>query len=406
MTAKRRSSNVPGQYLGYSLQTTRALVLLLSAAPGSFVSVEVLDDVAVASSSGSSKLVQTKSVSSRANPIADRSPELWKTLANWVRGVRAGDIDLAHTDLEIFVSKTRAGALARLFDAATDQGEAEAALNAAEKVLENAPGTRRSARRKSPDTLQPHVEEVFSDRTTAAAVVARVRLAFGSGSSGHDVVASLRSKLISEPMLDLVAKQMLGWVKQSLDDLIEQGRPAVISTDRFNVELGAFVRRVDRAEILNCFAPPPTQEAVDLELKDRVYVQQLDLIGVDFDTKLAAARDYLRASVNRSVWASKGLVHRAGFDEFEEKLARTWRAKRDVLRVTATNHSPEQQGLLLYSECSQVDVPLEGRPLPSHFVPGCYHAMAETLDVGWHPDYKRQVSSRPTEGGGPKEDEA
>lgn len=209
--------------------------------------------------------------------------------------------------------------------------------------------------------------------------------------------------MISEPMLDLVAKQMLGWVKQSIDDLIEQGRPAVISTDNFNVELGSFVRRVDRAEILNCFAPPPTQEAVDGELKGRVYVQQLELIGVDFDTKLAAARDYLRASVNRSIWASKGLVHRAGFDEFEEKLARTWRAKRDVLRVTASTHSPESQGLLLFSECSQVDVPLEGRPLPSHFVPGCYHAMAETLDVGWHPDYKRHIS---TERGGPKEEGA
>lgn len=381
-------------------------MLLLSAGPGTFVSVEVLDDVAVASSSGASTLVQTKSVGSRTNPIADRSPELWKTLANWVRGVRAGDIDLAHTDFEIFVSTTRPGALAHSFDAATDLEAAAAALNAAEKVLDNAPGSRRTARSKSPDALQPHLAEVFGDRTTAASVIARVHLKFGSGSSGQDVAASLRSKLISEPMLGLVAKQMLGWVKQSLDDLIEKGRPAVISTDRFNVELGAFVRRVDRAEILNCFAPPPTQEDVDLELRDRVYVQQLDLIEVDFDTKLAAARDYLRASVNRSVWASKGLVHRAGFDEFEERLARTWRAKRDVLRVTATNHSPEQQGLLLYSECSQVDVPLEGRPLPSHFVPGCYHAMAETLDVGWHPDYKRHVSNRRTEAGGPKEDGA
>lgn len=403
MTAKRRSSHVPGQYLGYSLQTTRALVRLLSAAPGSFVSVEVLDDVAVAGSGGDSKLIQTKSVGLRTNPIADRSPELWKTLANWTRGVRDGAIDITQTDFEIFVSKKRSGAVAHSFSAATDPASAAAALDAAEKLLANAPGARRNTRGQPMPALQPHVAEVFGAKTIAASVIARMHLEFGSGRSSQDIVASLRSKVISEPMLDLVAKQMLGWVKQSIDDLIEQGRPAVISTDNFNVELGSFVRRVDRAEILNCFAPPPTQEAVDGELKGRVYVQQLELIGVDFDTKLAAARDYLRASVNRSIWASKGLVHRAGFDEFEEKLARTWRAKRDVLRVTASTHSPESQGLLLFSECSQVDVPLEGRPLPSHFVPGCYHAMAETLDVGWHPDYKRHIS---TERGGPKEEGA
>ena len=106
MTAKRlrRSSQVPGQYLGYSLQTTRALVRLLSAPPGSFVSVEVLDDVAESRPAGSTTLIQAKSVGARTNPIADRSPELWKTLANWVRSVKNGDIDLARTEFELFVS--------------------------------------------------------------------------------------------------------------------------------------------------------------------------------------------------------------------------------------------------------------------------------------------------------------
>lgn len=192
---------------------------------------------------------------------------------------------------------------------------------------------------------------------------------------------------------------MLGWVKQQLDSLIELQRPAVIATDDFNAELSAFVRRVDRSEILNCFAPPPTQVDVDLELRDRVYVRQLDLIGSDYETKLAAAADFLRASVNRSVWAAKGLAHRTSFDELEDRLKRIWRAKRDAISVQSSHHCPESQGVLLYSECAQVDALLDGRVVPSHFGPGCYHAMADSLDIGWHPQYLDRLGTPPRDGG-------
>jgi hypothetical protein len=399
MPAKRlpRSSQVPGQYLGYSLQTTRALVRLLGAPPGSFVSVEVLDDVAESRPAGNTTLVQSKSVGNRQNPIADRSPELWKTLANWVRAAKNGHIDLARTEFELFVSKRRTGTLAHSFDAARTAADAAAALKTAQATLQpsRAGG---GHRRKIPTTLAPHLSAIFTDTAIASEIVSRMTLTFGSGRSSEDVLALLRTKLISETVLETVAKQMLGWVKQTLDSLIEQQRPAVIAADDFNAELGAFVRRVDRSEILNCFAPPPSQAAVDLELRDRVYVRQLDLIGSDYETKLAAATDFLRASVNRSVWAAKGLAHRTSFAELEERLKRLWRAKRDAIAVQSSHHPPENQGVLLYSECSQVDASLDGRPVPSHFGPGCYHAMADSLDIGWHPQYRARLSGPPRDG--------
>lgn len=394
MSAKprRRSSQVPGQFLGYSLQTTRALIRLLNAPPGSFVSVETLDDVAV-SGGGNKTLVQTKSAGPRTNPISDRSPELWKTLANWVRGVKNGDIDPARTEFELFVSKKCPGNLARSFDSANSVSEASTALASARDLLNGEGGSKGKKRRAVPVALAPHLALIFGETSIATEIISRMSLTFGSGRSGVDVLAPLRTKVISDHVLEIVANQMLGWVKQTIDGLIEQQKPATVSTDAFNLELGAFVRRVDRFEILNSFAPEPTQEAVDLEIQSRVYVMQLDLIGSDYDTKLAAATDFLRASVNRSVWAAKGLVHRASFTELEERLKRTWRAKRDAVAVQASHHAPESRGVLLYSECSQIDASIDGRPVPSHFGPGCYHAMAETLDVGWHPEYKDRLGA-------------
>jgi hypothetical protein len=60
MTArKRRSAQVPAQFLGYSLQTTRAAIRLLQSEPGPLVSVEVLDDIAVTNPNGNAQSAAT-----------------------------------------------------------------------------------------------------------------------------------------------------------------------------------------------------------------------------------------------------------------------------------------------------------------------------------------------------------
>lgn len=384
---KRRSSQVPGQFLGYSLQTTRATMRLLQADSGSFVSVEVLDDVAVTDGRGGTTLEQAKSAASQ-NPIADRSVELWKTLANWVRAVQSTQVAPSVTSFEIFVSKKRAGKIAESFATAKNALEAVAALTTAKTLLWGEP-PKYSKSSKLATTLAPHVDCVFQAKPgVVATIIERFSLVFGTRSSKSDLIDVLRTKIISAEMLEVVAQQMLGWTKSEIDGHLERQQPAIISTDVFNTELAAFVRKYDRFAILNSFAPIPDKARLDLELQNRVYVRQLDVIGADYDSKLTAANDFLRASVNRSIWASKGLVHRSSFDEFEDVLIRAWTAKKEIVAIQSKGQPADACGRLLYSECSLVQSPLEGRPVPPHFTPGCYHALADQLAVGWHPDFK------------------
>jgi hypothetical protein len=63
--SERKSSHVPGQYLGYALQPTRLLSLALDAAPGSSLSLEVFEDVGVEESSGERLASQTKTAIGR-----------------------------------------------------------------------------------------------------------------------------------------------------------------------------------------------------------------------------------------------------------------------------------------------------------------------------------------------------
>jgi hypothetical protein len=55
MSESKKSSNVPGQFVGYSLQTTECLRQLLLGSRGTAVSVEVIDDVGVTEPDGTSR---------------------------------------------------------------------------------------------------------------------------------------------------------------------------------------------------------------------------------------------------------------------------------------------------------------------------------------------------------------
>jgi hypothetical protein len=36
---------------------------------------------------------------------------------------------------------------------------------------------------------------------------------------------------------------------------------------------------------------------------------------------------------------------------------------------------------------------VENLQAPPHFIPGCFHVLADDLKVGWHPDYKKLLAA-------------
>jgi hypothetical protein len=103
-------TSVPGQYLGYGLQPVRLCYYLMSVANGTRVSLEQLDDIAVHDTAGGLIFEQSKSALT-GNPASDRSPELWKTLANWA-SLPKPLLD-ASTAFRFYVTPLKAGKLVR-----------------------------------------------------------------------------------------------------------------------------------------------------------------------------------------------------------------------------------------------------------------------------------------------------
>jgi hypothetical protein len=391
-----KSPHVPGQYAGYSLQARRVLARLLDAPPGSKVSLEVFDDVGVETTDGLRQAEQVKSTL-RGNPVSDRSLDLWKTFSNWVDAVRKGELVIGKTTFDIYVSRKVSGKIVQSFSDAESPSDAlDAFIRARESLWGPAPG--HILKSKLPETIDRFVKTVFEAQDITIGIIKAFTFASGSGDSYADLEAQIEQKFISPEFVSDVLTHGLGWVKRTTDQLIEKGRPAVVSRDLFHREITTYVRKIAYRGILESYAKSPSQQEIDSDLQLRVYVRQLEMIDCDDEDKLEAVKDFLLASVDRTHWSEKGLVHDSSFDEFEENLIRTWRNNRRASAVEASHHDDINKGKLLYSRCSAHTAQLEGFDVPGHFTPGSFQALSDDGIVGWHPDYLNRLKALEREG--------
>jgi len=390
-SSRKRKTEVPGQALGIGLQYTRLLQLLLQAHPGSACSMEYLDDVAQEDAQGV-RLGQSKSALT-ANPVADRAKSLWKTLSNWVTLAGEGGCDPDCTVFEMYVSRPVSGPLVDAFSACTELGTAQVAIELARNTLwgESPEHPKRS---EVASEIAPYVDRVFNaDPALVARVIKNFTLTCGSGSPQADVEAILKTHPIMQSKIRDIADHMSGVVKRRVDEFLEAGKPAIITSDEFHTWYTAYVQKVDRDMVLRSHAKRPSDKEAEGHLP-RVFVQQLDLIGLPFEDKLGAVGDYLMAAADRTAWAASGDVDATSFVELDIGLKRTWKNRRLACKVVHGDKAFDQQGLALYADCMAVDVAVQHKETPDHFIPGCLHRLADDLSIGWHPEFAEQLKPK------------
>ncbi len=386
----KRKTEVPGQLLGYGLQYTRLTQLLLSAPEGSFCSMEVLDDVAQEHPTKGVRLIQSKSALT-ANPVSDRAKSLWKTLSNWVEASHTWDFELTKTIFEIYVSRPSSGAIVKSFtDAKTVEAASAAIARAQEELWGEAPAFQLKG--ELAEDIAPYVERVFNtDPARVAQIICNFQLTCGSGSPHADVEAIIRNHPVSASKVRDIADHMCGVVKRRVDEHLEAKRPAVISRDEFTSWYSAYVRKTDREMVLLSRAQMPSEEE-SRGLLPKVFVQQLEIIGLSFEDKLEAVSDYLMAAADRTEWAVRGEVDETSFDDLDAVLKRSWKNKRRSGGIQHADKADDLQGQALYSECMGLSMPVQAMEPPDHFVPGCLHRLADDMSIGWHPTYEQKLN--------------
>lgn len=388
----KRKTEVPGQALGYSLQFTRLTHLLLQAPEGSFCSLELLDDVAQEDGAGAVKLVQSKSALT-ANPAADRAKSLWKTLSNWVDLAATPGFEVDKAIFELYVSRPVEGMIVESFARATTQEGARAAIAQARNVLWGSP-PKFDLKAGVAAEISSYVEKVFtSDQSLLERLICNFQLTLGSGSPQADLEALVRSHPVSPSKVNDITNHLCGVVKRHVDLLLEAGKPAVIARNDFHVWYTSYVQKIDRQTVLSSRALAPSEEVSREYLPDN-FIRQLDIIGLSFEEMLGAASDYFMASFDRTDWAARGEVDETSFDDLDDVLKRAWKNKQRICGLNHGSRSEQRQGQTLYFDCMQFTAPVQAMSTPGHFIPGCFHMLANDLVVGWHPNYEAQLKRK------------
>lgn len=353
------------------------LALLLGAKPKSTVSVEVFDDVGL-EEAGEIKAVQTKSTVSAANPVSNGAKPFWKSLHNWLLAIEAGHLKLDNTQFELYVFGDFRGEICTSFSDAKDRSTGQTALEEARKAFG-----------ADPDGAPEHVQAVLNhDENVLLELIVRFQYAHGTGDSQSDLETMLLQTAVPSELVDVVLKYLLGWVKQRVDSLIEKNLPARIEVDEFRRALTSFVRSLVFAAVFTDLSGPPESKDIE-EHKSKIYVRQLDLIDVGDERKIRAITTFLSASTNRTEWGRRGLLNETGLDEFEKHLKRHWENSRETSELLFPDGDTNRRGRWVLVECSRLNLALEGRAVPTDFVEGCYHALADDLAIGWHPDFQK-----------------
>lgn len=377
-------THVPKQLHGYSLQFTECLSVILDAGSDDFVSVEVLDDVAL-NSEGKTNLIQTKA-GTGANPVSDGAVELWKTIRNWIDQIKEGEIDPLHASFTVYVGAPHKGNLCFAMSSAQGQTEIDAVIQKIESRFLTL--TTKKLKRQLGGEIRQQMEVVLDpkNRKHLEQVIAHFNYRHGSADSYADLRVRFSKMAIQDSLLEMMMDRMAGWVKRQIDTAIEKNLDAVISVKDFRRELTSYHVKLINQPFLERF----TFEVPKGELAEhasRLYFRQLILIEADDNELMEAVSNYLSALAHAVRYCRDEVINPASLGEYAAELRALWSQLKKKWELQGNTKGDVHFGKSLLNDCSLQKTKMQGSDVPTFFMCGSFHGLADELEIGWHPKY-------------------
>ena len=139
---------------------------------------------------------------------------------------------------------------------------------------------------------------------------------------------------------------------------------------------------------------------IDPEIDNRLFVQQLRILGTTTARMQSAIIDYYRAFEQRSSWARENLLVPGEMEEYEDRLVEEWRRYRDVI-IEALGEERSEEALVSagkqiyrWAELETEHLRIRERVTEPYVVRGAFHILANNRPqprVHWHPDFLARI---------------
>jgi hypothetical protein len=119
-----------------------------------------------------------------------------------------------------------------------------------------------------------------------------------------------------------------------------------------------------------------------------MYYRQLVLIEAEQTELMEAVGNYLAASANAVRYQQAGLVNETSLQEYSDELRTLWTNLRKKLELQGTTKGDVHFGKSLLIDCYLQKTKLQGSEVPTSFMCGSFHSLADDLEIGWHPKFR------------------
>lgn len=384
------NTHVPDKVYAFMMQSHYMLYELLNCEKGDYVSVEVFDDVGVEHADGSRDAIQLKSALSNRNPVSNKAVDLWKTMYNWLISVESGELDLDNTKYILFINVDKGGDIVDSFHSVKSQNNAIEAWDKAKEYFYDDQGDLKEIG----EEYRKYIEYFFENekKELAVKIIEKFELKRCIDNYTVTVRKEFNKSGIPEDIINPIYIGIIGWIDVKVTKMVEDNVPIVISQEEYQRQLRALYREYNQRHSLMTHSIAPSDQEIQTEFqKKRVYIEQLDIIDCDYTEKVEAINDYLRAAIDRTTWAQNGDISMQSIQAYESNLERTWKLQKRMILLEKKNDSPEEQGRWIYYKCQEKKVEMDSVNVPDFFMNGCYHALANELTIGWHPEYSKKL---------------
>ena len=316
------NTHVPDKVYAFMVQSHYMLYELLNCKKGDYVSVEVFDDIGVERSDGSRDAIQMKSALSNRNPVSNKAVDLWKTMYNWLISVESGELHLENTKFILFINVDKSGTIVESFHSAESKENASKAWVEAKEYFYDNQGNLKEIGNE----YKEYIEYFFQDKKKEFAV--KIIEKFELKKCIENYTVTVRKEFdkaaIPEDIIEPVYLGVIGWIDVKVTKMVEDGYPIIISQEDYEKQLRVLYREYNQRHSLMTHSVEPSNQEIQRELqKKRVYIEQLEIIDCDYTEKVEAINDYLRAAIDRTIWAENGDISLQSLQTYEANLKRT-----------------------------------------------------------------------------------
>jgi hypothetical protein len=383
------SANEPN--LGYLFQVRYGLLLIVSEQnQAAKLLIEKMDDISI-ETPDSFDVYQTKlHINSIAN-LTNSSTDLWKTIRVWSVGITNGQLD---PDNCLFNLITTAEASAdtipfKLKQGTSDKRDIEELLKLLLEVARTSKSTTNKAAYAAFIALTEDKQKKLIKNISVV----------DSSVDLNEAKTNIKKCLCystAPDKIEALYHRLEGWFVGEVILQLQNQRAEITGKDVQDKILDI----ADSLKADNLPADFTVSIAADenqlLPYRNKIFVKQLDIVGVNSKLINHAISDYHRAFSQKSKWLRDGLINPTDEMQYDEKLIDDWERKFAILEdiTSADDETKKIEGKKFY-EChyvkSQPSIHIKERFKEQYMVTGSCQILSDKKKVGWHPDFKTKI---------------